>query len=519
MGIPGYFYRLVKKYSSVLIKYSLPKSQNQKVNLYFDYNGIIHTAGRLAKSNKYEDIYKSITDYTKTLINIVKPTGIIYIAIDGVAPMAKIKQQRMRRFKQVEEEQSTSNFNMVSPGTLFMKNLSIHLKNTFPNAIISDDYEPSEGEHKIIKQIKLNDSLLNNNEKNLNIIYGMDADLIILALSLFKENIWIVREDSYVFGKSKNLLNLNDPKMIYLDIYSLRNKIIDELKSNLLSIEKDEEPYYLELNNNRYIIDYIFMSFFIGNDFLPSFEAIKIKSGGIETLINIYTLLDDFLINEDLSINYSILIEFLTILEEKEINLLIYNKHLLDKIPNDNVNINSDLINIKTYGWTKRYYNYFFNNSNDIININENTNINSNENINKYCFEYLKGLTWNLKYYFEGCNDWLWYYPYNGNVLITDLLRYLKINSNLNSSFKFNIDSKPISQEDQLLMILPLKDLYLIKSNDFIKKLIEDKEITEKYYPEKFKLLTYGKMYYYEFIPIIPCVNLELINNWKSSLN
>ena len=60
-------------------------------------------------------------------------------------------------------------------------------------------------------------------------------------------------------------------------------------------------------------------------------------------------------------------------------------------------------------------------------------------------------------------------------------------------------------------------DNVLLLEHDW--KLIEDKEITEKYYPEKFKLLTYGKMYYYEFIPIIPCVNLELINNWKSSLN
>ena len=131
MGIPGLFYRLVKKYGNVLIKYSLPKvtnvSNSSKINLYFDYNGIIHTAGRLAKSNKYEDIYKSISDYTKTLINIIKPTGIIYIAIDGVAPMAKIKQQRMRRFKQTDEE-NVANFNMVSPGTLFMKNLSIYLK-------------------------------------------------------------------------------------------------------------------------------------------------------------------------------------------------------------------------------------------------------------------------------------------------------------------------------------------------------------------------------------------------------
>ena len=78
----------------------------------------------------------------------------------------------------------------------------------------------------------------------------MDADLIILALSLFKENIWIFREDSFVFGKSKNILNLNDPKMIYLDIYSLRTKIIEELRSNLLDIDNS-----IELSNSNEILN------------------------------------------------------------------------------------------------------------------------------------------------------------------------------------------------------------------------------------------------------------------------
>jgi 5'-3' exonuclease len=541
MGIPGLFYRLVKKYGNVLIKYSLPKigniSNSSKINLYFDYNGIIHTAGRLAKSNKYEDIYKSIGDYTKTLINIIKPTGIIYIAIDGVAPMAKIKQQRMRRFKQIDEE-NIANFNMVSPGTLFMKNLSIYLKKEFPNVMISDDSEPSEGEHKIMKHIK------KENNNNINVIYGMDADLIILALSLFKENIWIFREDSFVFGKTKNVLNLNDPRMIYLDIYSLRTKIIEELKCNLMDVYNTSN-----ISDNRYIIDYIFMSFFVGNDFLPAFEAIKIKTGGIETLINTYTMLDDFLINEDLSINYESLIEFLTILESKEVNLLVYNKYILDKSKSNldgsklDESMNLDLINVKSYGWINRYYDYFFYNS---------ITLNNNEkaDINKFCIEYLKGLTWNIKYYFEECNDWLWYYPYYGNVLITDLLLFLKTNANANENgnananekyeFAFNLDSKPISHVDQLLMILPMHNLNLIDTDidkstsidtdistdisntnikHFIKNLLNNKEIMEKYYPEKFKLLTYGKMYYHEYIPIIPCVNLELINNWKSKLS
>jgi 5'-3' exonuclease len=49
---------------------------------------------------------KAVILYIEELINYVKPSGLVYIAIDGVAPMAKIKHQRMRRFKSIADSEA-----------------------------------------------------------------------------------------------------------------------------------------------------------------------------------------------------------------------------------------------------------------------------------------------------------------------------------------------------------------------------------------------------------------------------
>ena len=47
---------------------------------------------------------KIIEDMTE-ILEYIQPTKLVYIAIDGVAPMAKMKHQRLRRFKSVKEQE------------------------------------------------------------------------------------------------------------------------------------------------------------------------------------------------------------------------------------------------------------------------------------------------------------------------------------------------------------------------------------------------------------------------------
>ena len=53
------------------------------------------------------------------IINIVKPTDLVYMAIDGVAPLAKISQQRLRRFKSIKVKNME---NYKNSGKIYVSN-------------------------------------------------------------------------------------------------------------------------------------------------------------------------------------------------------------------------------------------------------------------------------------------------------------------------------------------------------------------------------------------------------------
>ena len=105
MGIPSYFTHIVKKYRSIFKTFS--KSTTKIDNLYLDCNSIIYdSVHELQKgttnfnSTPENDklIIKKVCDKLIFYINMIGPSKTVYIAFDGVAPVAKLNQQRKRRY-------------------------------------------------------------------------------------------------------------------------------------------------------------------------------------------------------------------------------------------------------------------------------------------------------------------------------------------------------------------------------------------------------------------------------------
>ena len=200
MGIPAYFSYIIKNHQRIIHE-KIPVKID---SLYMDCNSIIYDAVRMIeqqKDNSGENNDNIIVQVIKSIeyyIQLIKPIKIVYIAFDGVAPFAKMQQQKTRRYKTEYITRTTtpdSNINKfstleITPGTIFMNKLSKCIKHHFHELnsdkgtrriIISTSEDQGEGEHKIVEHMRQ----YPNQEESI-AIYGLDSDLILGLLYIYK---------------------------------------------------------------------------------------------------------------------------------------------------------------------------------------------------------------------------------------------------------------------------------------------------------------------------------------------
>ena len=516
MGIPSYFAHVLKKYPHVIKRLSELPCIN---NLYLDCNGMIYDVVHQMQFHPedqpaYEaELLQRICDSIDACIAVLRPTNSVFIAFDGVAPVAKLNQQRERRYKSwylgemesqrrrdhnktvqkkkgqkgghVEPPKPAWNTSSITPGTKFMNalhdKLSEYYDTTNPSGlnarynlsggagiIVSSSKEPGEGEHKLFEYIRQHAA--EHADKN-TIIYGLDADLIMLCMSHLhiSRGIYLYRETPE-FVKSINV-SLDEKERYFMDIPEFSDAIWGATSTphtpNGALIPTIAHRKGGVRGTHGSPMDYIFMCFMLGNDFMPHFPALNIRTTGIATLMDAYratigageTIIQspspgEYAIHWP---NYRKLIahlaaQELTLIRKEHATRDRQARHMRDSDKDDDVMHDVLMLPMSqrdvergidpfSAGWEHRYYAA-------LCDMPEPTD----QAIASLCRNYLEGMEWTFRYYTRGCVDWKWTYANHYPPLLADLVQHVP---DRECSFLSVKPKQPIRDVVQLCYVLP----------------------------------------------------------------
>ncbi|KAI7799488.1 5'-3' exoribonuclease 2 isoform X1 [Triplophysa rosa] len=664
MGVPAFFRWLSRKYPSIIVHCLEEKAKEyngikipvdtskpnpnevELDNLYLDMNGIIHPCthpeDKPAPKNE-DEMMVAIFEYIDRLFNIVRPRRVLYMAIDGVAPRAKMNQQRSRRFRAskegvelVEEKEKMReeviqrggylppdeikerfDSNCITPGTEFMDNLAKCLRYYVADRLtndpgwsnitvfLSDASVPGEGEHKIMDFIRRQRAQPNHDPNTHHCLCGADADLIMLGLATHEPNFTIIREefkpnkprpcalcgqmgheikDCQGLAREKqgehdefaDTIPVSEQEFIFIRLSVLREYLERELTMASLPF-----PYDFE----RSVDDWVFMCFFVGNDFLPHLPSLEIREGAIDRLVGIYKdvvhktggyLTENGFVNLE---RVELIMQAVGVAEDN-----IFKKRKEDEEgfkrrmkekkkrmkggqgpafvpygqfapqalggrgrsmpvqnarqsayemrmqgnrdnrnqeaaqslrammrngktsagPSDDVNSRGvkrkaedsdeepepeDNVRLWEDGWKQRYYKTKF----DVDETDD-------EFRKKVVMSYVEGLCWVLRYYYQGCASWKWYFPFHYAPFASDF-------KDIKGMFSdFEKDTKPFKPLEQLMGVFPAA------SGNFLptswRALMTDPESSIiDFYPDDFAIDLNGKKYAWQGVALLPFVD------------
>lgn len=534
MGVPSYFSYIIKNYANIIRDWSyfLTNQSFQFNHLFMDCNSIVYDAFHSLEEDNtthlsIEDrVINKVCVNIKDYISYIKPTKTLYISFDGVAPLAKMEQQRTRRHRSkflssLQKKEGGWDTCAITPGTEFMKKLTNRIKYDFKegykniykteNIVISSSDEPGEGEHKLFQYVREKDIKIDDNVA----VYGLDSDLIMLSLYHLKfcKNMFIFR-DTPEFFRSKLVFKNSTSLIHFLDIQKLGESIQAEMSCGAKS--------------ERRIYDYVFMCYLLGNDFLPHFPSLNIRTHGMGVLLDVYRMkvgnyYDRFFVDEKNRIdwrNVKTFIYELATLEKDFLNkeYMHRDEYCKNKLQSKKMDDEDRINNLPLFyrkeemyicpreeDWEVRYYKSLF----------HMTRVN-NGDIKDICMNYLEGLEWVHYYYTSECLHWKWKYKYHYPPLISDLLK--SIPNGENSFIEKNRElrkykNEPYTSTLQLCYVLPKTSFVLLD-----KKGWELTKRNNKYYVDKFEFMWAFCRFFWESHVILPEIQTSTLENWNMGL-
>ncbi|OQV16661.1 5'-3' exoribonuclease 1 [Hypsibius exemplaris] len=550
MGVPKFYRWISERYpclSSLVKEDGIPEFDN----FYLDMNGIIHHCSHPNDADvnfriSEEEIFKSVFSYINVLFSFIRPKKVLFLAIDGCAPRAKMNQQRGRRFRTAKDakeqelqarregkklaEEARFDSNVITPGTDFMERLDNFLQYSIAKKISTDPswqkvevhysshLVPGEGEHKILDYIRFIRSQPNYDPYTRHCLYGLDADLIMLGLSVHEPFISLLREE-VKFGKSSEAAETNPEKITFhlLHLSLMRGYLDHEFESL-----RDTLPFQYDFE--KIIDDWILMGFLVGNDFIPHLPGLHINKSAFEDIYDAYKRVLPTLkgyLNEGGYLQLDRFQAFLSELERNDLDkvedemddlswmekkggaelgaALMCDPDLWDaagkddfkfeKMPEDGDSDEEDtnaILQQKLFAHKEKYYKEKLR----LVEVND-------ETLADLACEYVRAIQWNLHYYYHGVPSWSWYYPYHYAPYISDLKNF----GTLDGTFEMAVPFKPF---EQLLAVLPARSKSCLPTS--FHSLFNSSSPIYDFYPEDFATDMNGKANDWEAVVLIPFI-------------
>merc|ERR1719204_1054278 len=205
-------------------------------------------------------------------------------------------------------------------------------------------------------------------------IYGLDADLVMLALASHELHFVILREEIvFALHEQESLDKRNRRRLSkhhafeLLHLSVLREYLLIEFGFNHGADSASDEAN--ERDFERIVNDFVFLSMFVGNDFIPHSPTVNIATRGLEVLLNVY-------------------------------------KQCLAEWAPDAYILNGTRI--------------------DVANLKDLcarlADVEASEAQRKQiCLDYVRGLQWNVNYYYHGCCSWSYFYRHHYAPLFCDM--------------------------------------------------------------------------------------------------
>lgn len=510
MGIPTYFRYLFEKYSNTIIQID-NKPNNHSYNYFFiDFNSICYNCYNDNPTVSKDLLMKNIFDYTLDLCKKVNPNKLLYISVDGPIPLAKIHQQRSRRYKAKQQDSfllssqaassassssSASISHLIAPGTQFMCSLMQYFESRLdqitqnlqhhPQVIFSSASKIGEGEHKIMLELRKRKSRILS-EDDTTAVFSPDNDLLSLLMLIDIPKLFLVR---FIDSQMRRLFRLQPLSSSSNRLKKLVYISIDEISSKF-ELEQ-QKKLNIEFDKFSLLLDYNFILSICGNDFVQVVPYLRIKNDGLSKLLNIYLDIlhkqESYLIDKDsFQVNKLFLLEFFNQLKKREhrewqelqkfiqsqrtnpdtsidedTSLSLKQKkenklsHLymcnpshpyFDYYNKDFMKLESAILSNDVKTFKQMYYSHFLNQSNS-------QQIQREKK--KMVVEYLSSLKFTLLYYNQNQTpSYEWFYRYRCPPLFSDVVYFLEKDIVDMNNIQFR-KGKVYSPLEQLLYILP----------------------------------------------------------------